>query len=193
MRKLRFLVAGLFFILAYMAGQFAWDIWDYRTISRDGPADVAIVLGATTDGDQPSPVYEERLRHAVDLYHRSRVGRLLLTGGKAEGEPLSEAEVGRRWVLAQGVPADAVLLETESQSTRENLFNASALLGEQVGKVLVVSDPLHMRRAMWMAKAAGLVADPSPTPTTRYQSLGSQLPMLVREVGYCFVWLFAQQ
>lgn len=193
MRKLRFLVAGLFFILAYMAGQFAWDIWDYRTISRDGPADMAIVLGATTDGDQPSPVYEERLRHAVDLYHRSRVGRLLLTGGKAEGAPLSEAEVGRRWVLAQGVPADAVLLETESQSTRENLFNASALLGEQVGKVLVVSDPLHMRRAMWMAKAAGLVADPSPTPTTRYQSLGSQLPMLVREVGYCFVWLFAQQ
>lgn len=193
MRKLRFLVAGLFFILAYMAGQFAWDIWDYRTISRDGPADVAIVLGATTDGDQPSPVYEERLRHAVDLYHRSRVGRLLLTGGKAEGAALSEAEVGRNWVLAQGVPADAVLLETESQSTRENLFNASALLGEQVGKVLVVSDPLHMRRAMWMAKAAGLVADPSPTPTTRYQSLGSQLPMLVREVGYCFVWLFAQQ
>lgn len=193
MRKLRFLVAGLFFILAYMAGQFAWDIWDYRTISRDGPADVAIVLGAATDGDQPSPVYEERLRHAVDLYHRSRVGRLLLTGGKAEGAPLSEAEVGRNWVLAQGVPADAVLLETESQSTRENLFNASALLGEQVGKVLVVSDPLHMRRAMWMAKAAGLVADPSPTPTTRYQSLGSQLPMLVREVGYCFVWLFAQQ
>lgn len=193
MRKLRFLVAGLFFILAYMAGQFAWDIWDYRTISRDGPADVAIVLGATTDGDQPSPVYEERLRHAVDLYHRSRVGRLLLTGGRAEGAALSEAEVGRNWVLAQGVPADAVLLETESQSTRENLFNASALLGEQVGKVLVVSDPLHMRRAMWMAKAAGLVADPSPTPTTRYQSLGSQLPMLVREVGYCFVWLFAQQ
>lgn len=193
MRQARFLVAGLVFILVYMAGQFAVDIWDYRTISRDGPADVAIVLGAATDGGNPSPVFEERLRHAVDLYHRSRVGRLLVTGGKAEGAPLSEAEVGRNWVVAQGVPADAVLIETESHTTRENLFNSSALLGDQVGKALVVSDPLHMRRAMWMAKAAGLDALPSPTPTTRYQTLGTQLPMLLREVGYCFVWLFAQQ
>lgn len=193
MRQARFLVAGLFFLIAYMAGQFAWEIWSYREISRDGPADVAIVLGAATDDVAPSPVYEERLRHAVDLYHRSRVGRLLLTGGKAAGDALSEAEVGRNWVVAQGVPPDAVLIETESRTTRQNLFNASALLGDQVGKVLVVSDPLHMRRAMWMAKAAGLDALPSPTPTTRYQSLGTQLPMLMREVWFCFVWLFAQQ
>ena len=53
---------------------------------------------------------------------------------------------------------------------------------------IIVSDPLHMKRAMLMAKDYGMKAYSSPTPTTRYISLKSKFSFLAREeffyVGY---------
>jgi uncharacterized SAM-binding protein YcdF (DUF218 family) len=193
-RQLLFMAMGFFVVVLYASGHFAWQIWTYQDQSSDGPADVALVLGAAADGVAPSPVYAERLRHAVDLYQRSRVGRLMLTGGRGPGDPLAESEVGRDWVIAQGVPDYAVLIETESRTTLENLINARAVLDETgMGKVLLVSDPLHLQRAMWMALTLKYDVAPSPTPTSRYQTLGTQLPMLFREVWFSFVWFFGQR
>lgn len=194
MRKLKFLAVGLVVLVLYAAGQFAWIIWTYAGTSFDGPADAALVLGAAADGVAPSPVFEERLRHAVDLYHRSRVSRLILTGGRGAGNALAESEVGRDWAVAQGVPADAILIETESRTTKQNLLNALPLIEDNhVGKILLVSDPLHMRRAMWMADTLKIDALPSPTPTSRYRSLTTQVPMLMREIWFSFGWYFGQQ
>ncbi|MBY2477640.1 hypothetical protein KWV16_12200 [Clostridioides difficile] len=53
---------------------------------------------------------------------------------------------------------------------------------------IIVSDPLHMKRAMLMANDYEIEAYSSPTPTTRYISLKSKLPFLAREeffyIGY---------
>ncbi len=194
MRKLKFLAMGLVILVLYAAGQFAWIIWTYAGNSSDGPADAALVLGAAADGVAPSPVFEERLRHAVDLYHRNRVARLILTGGRGQGDALAESEVGRDWAVANGVPADAILIETESRTTKQNLVNALPLIeANHVGKILLVSDPLHMRRAMWMADTLKLNAEPSPTPTSRYETLATQVPMLFREVWFSFVWYFREE
>ena len=115
-----------------------------------GPADAAIVLGAAVyDDDQPSPVFEERLRHAASLYEAGRVRAIVVTGGLAQGDSLAESEAGRDWLIANGVPSDAIHIETQSRTTRQNFAFAQPLLAEQgLPRVLVVSDPLHMRRAM---------------------------------------------
>lgn len=59
---------------------------------------------------------------------------------------------------------------------------------------IIVSDPLHMKRAMLMAKDCGIEAYSSPTPTTRYRTLRSKLPFLAREeffyIGYRLVRIF---
>jgi len=49
-------------------------------------------------------------------------------------------------------------------------------------QALIVSDPLHMRRTMWLAESIGLEALSSPTPTSRYQSFDRKAGFLVREV-----------
>jgi uncharacterized SAM-binding protein YcdF (DUF218 family) len=49
---------------------------------------------------------------------------------------------------------------------------------------LVVSDPLHMRRAITLARDLGIDAHPSPTPTTRYVGLQSRSRFLSREVYF---------
>jgi len=153
--------------------------------------ETAIVLGAAVIGDAPSPVFAARLDHAALLHREGRVVTILVTGGRSPEDELSEAAAGAAYLEAQGVPASAILRENRSRTTRQNLANAAKVLGAARGKpVLIVSDPLHMRRAMAMAAAEGFDAQPSPTRTTRYRSLGTQLPFLAREVWFLHVfWL----
>lgn len=175
-------------IVLLLAGGFAVDIWRYGGVVSDRPADAALVLGAAVLGREPSPVLAERLRHAQELFESGQVRNIVVTGGRSPEDDLSEAEASRDWLLRQGVPADAIVLENASRTTIENLVLAKPVLAEhQIGSVLIVSDPLHMRRAMLIAERLGLSAAPSPTQTSRYQSWGTTLPFLAREV-----WFMAQ-
>jgi uncharacterized SAM-binding protein YcdF (DUF218 family) len=161
------------------------DVLRYAAMSDNGPADAAVVLGAAVRTTGPSPVYVERINHAVELYRTGKVKYLIMTGGKGLGERVAEAEAGRDRAIAAGVPAEAILVETQSRDTRENLANVKPIIAAHgFGRVLIVSDPLHMARAMQIAQAAGLDAAPSPTPTTRYRTLVSQIPMLIRETYF---------
>lgn len=55
---------------------------------------------------------------------------------------------------------------------------------EGLSNAIIVSDPLHMKRSMLMAKDYEIEALSSPTPTTRYQTLKTKLPFLAREVFF---------
>jgi uncharacterized SAM-binding protein YcdF (DUF218 family) len=189
-RKLLIAIAVILAVPIVAAAVLAADILIYAMVSDPGPADAAIVLGAAVYDDEPTPVFEERLRHAVDLYRSGRVRLVVTTGGAGPGDTLAESEAGRNWALAHGVPDEAIVMETVSETTRENFTGVAPLLRERgIGRVLVVSDPLHMRRAMRMATDLGLDAHPSPTPTSRYRSLTTQLPMLLREVYFSAYYL----
>jgi uncharacterized SAM-binding protein YcdF (DUF218 family) len=167
-------------------------------IGPEVPADprgqTAIVLGAAVIGDAPSPVFAARLDHAIALYHAGRVRQILVTGGQSPEDARSEAAAGAAYAQGQGVPLGAILLEQRSRTTRENIANARRLLGpEASAQVLIVSDPLHMRRAMAIASAEDLDAEPAPTPNSRYRSLAKKLPFLLREVWFLHVhWLFGK-
>lgn len=181
----RWVLAGLGLMALVGAGLFGaclLDVAIYARRSDPGPADAALVLGAAVYTDRPSPVFEERIRHAVELYRTGAVRRLVMTGGKSPGDRVSEAEAARDWALRHGVPADAILLEAQSRTTQENLALAQPLLrGHKIGRVLVVSDPLHMRRAVGIARKLGIDAHPSPTPTSRFTGWGSWTAFLVAE------------
>jgi uncharacterized SAM-binding protein YcdF (DUF218 family) len=191
MRRLPRIVALLVGLaLAGLIG-IGFDIVLYAGQSDNGRADAAIVLGAAVYDDRPTPVFEERLRHAAALQQSGRVRVIVVTGGRGPGDTLAESKAGREWLVAAGVAPEAILVETESRTTRQNFIFALPLFAENsIGRALIVSDPLHMRRAVRMALDLGIDAHPSPTPTSRYQSLGTQLPMLAREIWFTLNYLF---
>ncbi|MGJ5635009.1 YdcF family protein, partial [Nostoc sp. CALU 1950] len=83
-----------------------------------------------------------------------------------------------------------ILTETQSRTTHQNLTNALEVAkAHQLNKFLIVSDPLHMKRAVLMARNLGMDAHSSPTPTTRYRSFHSQMEFLSRETYFYFVYL----
>ena len=160
-------------------------------------ADCIIVLGAGTDGKTPNPVFRERLNHAITLYREGYAETILLTGGYSPGNARSDAAIAGLWLESQGIPAEAILLEERSTITQENLrFSKEIMDSHDLSTAILVSDPLHMKRSMMMAKDYEMQAISSPTPTTRYQTWRTKLPFLAREtffyVGYQIYRIFVK-
>lgn len=127
------------------------------------PADAILVLGRRLEGDRPTEVFEQRLEHAASLWLMGLAPRVIVSGGVTGDATWSEAEAGRAWLLEHGVPDELVFAEGRSQHTLENLFNIREDLREQGWSTLImVSDPLHMARALACARGFGLDATGSP-------------------------------
>jgi uncharacterized SAM-binding protein YcdF (DUF218 family) len=168
----------------------AVQIYTYADNVANVQADAAIVLGAALWGKDLSPVFRERVNHAIQLYRSRKVRKLIFTGAQGSQNEPSESAAARRYAVENGVPIEDILIEESSHTTYENLFYAKQVADAHgLKKVLIVSDPLHMKRAVVMAKDLGLEAYPSPTPSTRYQSLGSQLQLLMHETYYYMGYL----
>ncbi|MFZ6679145.1 YdcF family protein [Undibacterium sp. Tian12W] len=145
-------------------------------------ADAAIVLGASVWKDRPSPVFAERIKHGIHLYKNGQVQYLIFTGGLSEGDTLSESAAARQYAIAEGIPAEKILIEEVSKNTHQNLMQACKLMrAHQLQKVMLVSDPLHMKRAMTMANELQLHAISVATPTSRYVSWRSKAKSLLYE------------
>ncbi|MFZ3000414.1 MAG: YdcF family protein [Undibacterium umbellatum] len=145
-------------------------------------ADAAIVLGASVWKDKPSPVFAERIKHGIQLYKNGQVPYLIFTGGLSAGDSLSESAAARQYAMAEGVPAAQILIEETSTNTWQNLAQSCRLMQEhKLHKVLIVSDPLHMKRAMSMADDLRIHAISAATPTSRYVSWRSKSQALLYE------------
>ena len=170
-------------------GLLAWisllakDIYSFSLTSSAAPADAAIVMGATVFRNRPSPVFRERINHAINLYRQGLVEYVIFTGGLAGNDELAESEAARKYAIAQGVPDEHILIETQSDNTCLNLVEAKRIMeANDLDQALLVSDPLHMRRTLWLAQQIGMNALSSPTPTSRYQSFDRRAGFLMREV-----------
>jgi uncharacterized SAM-binding protein YcdF (DUF218 family) len=187
-RTLCVLCGAAFLFMIYLAAT-ALSIWRYASVDEKQPADTAIVLGAGTAGGEISPVFRERIHHGIWLYQNGYVDALIFTGGIGEGNGRSDAWVAGQYAIEQGVPEADILLEEKSTITQENIANAKKIMDEKGYRTaIIVSDPLHMKRAMLMARDYGIEAYSSPTPTSRYISLKTKIPFLAREeffyIGY---------
>ncbi len=160
-------------------------IWRYGNHDGVTQSDCIIVLGAAIEGTAASPVFDERIQHGINLHKAGHAPKLVFTGGIGDGEDFSESRVGQSIAIQQGVPATDLLLEEKSRTTQQNLSEARNLMKQhKIVSAVIVSDPLHMKRAMMMAEDLGIAAVPSPTPTSRYRSLRVKLGFLIREVYF---------
>jgi uncharacterized SAM-binding protein YcdF (DUF218 family) len=148
-------------------------------------SDAAVVLGAAVWRDRPSPVFAARIDHALDLLASGQVQAIIFTGGLGGGDQSAESEVAARYALEHGAPPERLRCETTSHTTWGNLLAATAIVQQQKWQsATIVSDPLHIYRALLMAEDLKLNAQSGPTPYTRYRTWNSQLPFLLREIFF---------
>jgi uncharacterized SAM-binding protein YcdF (DUF218 family) len=165
-------IARTVFTYATLGALSAWLLcflsviaWGARDMAR--PSDAIVVLGAAQYAGRPSPVLKARLDHAVSLWKRGIAARLVLTGGRGVGDMISEAEVGRRYVMKAGVADSAILLETEGRTTSASLSAVADIMNEmRLERAVLVSDPFHMLRLQIVSGRLGVESVTSPTRTS---------------------------
>lgn len=127
---------------------------DEYVLKKDEKFDAIVVLGAAVwKGNIPSPVYAGRLNKAIDLLNKNLSNRVILTGSNAPFE-LSEARVGKNYLLQKGVDPKKIYMEETTTSTIEQVhFIKNVVIGEKkFNKVLVVSDAFHLPRTIEISK-----------------------------------------
>ncbi|MDQ3388691.1 MAG: YdcF family protein [Gemmatimonadota bacterium] len=158
--------------LALLALLVAWivvigAIFVYGRMDGARPAGAIVVLGAAQYNGRPSPVLEARLSHAIELYRRGVADTLIMTGGTAPGDTVSEAMVGKRYAARHGVPAGAILTEERGLTSLESMQAVAGLMeGHDLRSAVLVSDPFHMLRLRLLALRVGIRANTSPTRTS---------------------------
>jgi uncharacterized SAM-binding protein YcdF (DUF218 family) len=193
MRRFGKIVPAIIAVIVVVLAVTAARIYRYSSVAVDKQADAAVVLGAAVWSQNVSPVFRERINHAVDLYRKGKVRKLIFTGGQGNSNEPTEAAAASSYAQANGIPVQDILVEQKSHTTFENIVNAKQLAdGNSLKTVLIVSDPMHMKRAMTMARDVGLIAYPSPTPTTRYVGWRTQMSELARETFYYLGYLIAR-
>jgi uncharacterized SAM-binding protein YcdF (DUF218 family) len=181
-------VAALMAWGAFVAAVAVTGARDERT-----PCDAIAVLGAAQYNGRPSPVFRARLDHAAALYRQGLAAVVLVTGGVGTGDTLSEADVGRRYLVGIGVPPDAALALRASTDTYASVAEVAAWFrGRDSRRVLFVSDAFHMLRLRIIARRLGL------TPHTSAAAGSPIRANARRHAGYLlaegakvpFTWLF---
>lgn len=96
--------------------------------------DYVIVLGAQVKPEAPSKTLRLRMEKAAEYALQNPETILVLSGGQGAGEPTTEAEAMKQYLLAQGIEADRLLLEEHSSNTAENIAYSRKLIEEHQEK-----------------------------------------------------------
>lgn len=150
-----------------VTGYATWRVVNQGQLDQQRPADAIVVMGAAQYNGRPSPVFQARLDHAVELFKAGVAPILVVTGGKAEGDRTTEAASARAYAIARGVPPDAILAEDRSRTTLESIRAVGGLMrARDLSSAVFVSDRPHMLRVLRMAADDGITAYGSPTTTS---------------------------
>jgi len=175
--KKRLVISGLvilyfcsnFFIINFLMS--AWE-QDPVQLNENDRFDVAIVLTGVTDNIRKPQdrVYfhkgAERITTPLILYKKGMVKKILISGGEGTYNEHARPEsiILKRFLLANGVPENDVILEINSTNTYQNAVFSKQTLNKypELQTKLLVTSSFHMNRSVSCFKKAGLTVVPYP-------------------------------
>jgi len=126
-------------------------------------ADAVVVLGAALVAPGvPGPALRRRVLYGVEVLNGSGAPFLVVSGGLVNLPP-AEAQVMRDLAVEAGVEAGRIVVEDQARNTFENAVYTGRIMRDRGwGRVVVVTDAFHMRRALYVFRTLGLDAGAAP-------------------------------
>lgn len=134
-----------------------------------------VVPGAGIIRREPSFTLAKRLDTAIEYMSTNTDIKVVLTGGQAEGQLASEAQVMAWYMENRQIPLDQMLLEEKATNTMENILFSKKLIEAfyhmPLEEVVVVTSDYHLLRAQMLGRRVGLrvLGVASPSPPSLYQ------------------------
>ncbi len=148
------------FLIAFCFGMIVFVIVEGCIISGfsqkgKAGADYVIVLGAQMKKNGPSKALQYRLDEAIRYLNENPEAKVIVSGGKGNDEPISEAQGMCDYLVDAGVDKSKIIKEDQSRNTVQNLKFSSEYLNKEIDSVAVVSNNFHIFRAVNIARKAG--------------------------------------
>ena len=116
----------------------------------------AIVLGAgLLDAGVLSPIFRDRVDIAIELYKKNKVKTILVTGDDGTATH-NEVNPARDYLLAHGVPSEAIFLDHAGFDTYSSMYRARDVF--LVTSAIVVTQSFHLPRSVFIARSLGIHA-----------------------------------
>lgn len=136
-----------------------------KTAKKTPPNNIKhlIVLGAQVKGTKMSLSLSYRAKTALDYLLKHPETNVIVTGGKGQGEHITEAEALKRYFLENGIEKKRILVEDRSTSTVENIRFSKELF--KIDEAIIVSNDFHLYRALKIAENEGIKGYPLAAET----------------------------
>lgn len=181
-------VTGLLILICLLSFAFIHDQvhgYDSRIVSTSSLETaswnrprVAVVFGASvfSNGDL-SPTLEERVETAISLYKAGKVDRVLVSGDNRHPS-YNEPKAMQDYLVTHAVAPQDVIVDYAGRSTYETCLRAREIFG--LNRAVLVTQQVHLSRALYLANelgldAQGVATDPSRSKFTSYQFLREYL------------------
>jgi len=189
----------LFFSNGFIANEAitAWEIepTPYAEISTSYTLGIVLTGVTLTDKLPEDRVYfhhgADRVVHAVELYKRGIIKKVLISGGSGRLVTTGrrEADDVFKAMVLMGVPAVDLMVENQSRNTYESAVNVKALLKDSVEtRSLLITSAFHMRRSKACFKKAGLPVDLFSTDFYSHPRYYTPDTLLVPQAEAITIW-----
>ena len=131
-----------------------------------------VILGCRVHGTRPSTMLYDRMNTALKYIKENPDSYIIASGGKGQGEDISEAQAIKTYLLDQGVAKEKIFVEDKSVNTDENIKFSSKIIEDNNlnTKIAVATDSFHQFRAWYFAKENGFESSAISCKTRWYFS-----------------------
>jgi len=118
-------------------------------------ADCILVLGAGIWNNKPSPMLEDRLIEAINLYNNNVADKIIMSGDHGS-KSYDEVNIMKDYAIEKGVPSEDIFMDHAGFSTYESIYRAKEIF--KAKKLIIVTQKYHLYRAIYIAKTFELEA-----------------------------------
>ncbi len=139
----------------------------------NGSYDCILVLGAGVRNGKPSPMLQDRLDYAVELYKNGAAPKLLMSGDHGRDD-YDEVNIMKNYAIEKGVPSEDIFMDHAGFSTYESIYRARDVF--EAEKIIIVTQKYHLFRALYISnklgvEATGYASDPQQYAGRLYREL----------------------
>lgn len=115
--------------------------------------DCIVVLGAGIWGNKPSPMLEDRLLQAIELYKNNVSSKIIMSGDHGRKE-YDEVNIMKEFAIERGIPSEDIFMDHAGFSTYESMYRAKEIF--EAKKIVVVTQEYHLYRAIYIGNKLGI-------------------------------------
>ena len=165
-RKFLYFFAALFFLSILINFYVIYSTSDgvFESVEAVPQKDFCLVLGA----NPYSEACQNRLSAAKELFDSGKVKHIIVSGDNHRRE-YNEPQEMFNYLVELGVPANKITLDFAGFRTLDSVYRAKHVF--DVNNVIIVTQPFHMNRALYLASSVGLEAVGYTAEETGYKSI----------------------